>query len=469
MLRPVSTGPESFRISLLREFDRRICQFRRRGQTGRRPRSQRPNIPLNSFRLHDIMPQTSPSPLSPGKPNPMNTHAPQRFNPMVADIATPLIPLAQSWLESYSGDRGPAIDLSQAVPGYPPHPDVLSELADAAGSTASAGYGLIEGEPALRTAYAKHLGETYATDVNPNEVQITSGCNQAFFATMMALAGPGDKVLMSNPCYFNHESTLAMLGVGIETFDCDASEGFVPSLAALEQALAKPGNERIRAVALVSPNNPTGAVYPAERLDAIADLCSKRGIWLVLDETYRDFLDVDFGAPHGLFARANWQQTFIQLYSFSKSFCIPGHRVGAVTAGKEAIEQIAKVMDNLQICAPRAPQIALARTLAPLAGWRASNTGEITARAAEFSKSIDHAVGWDIAALGAYFAYVRHPFEGRAARDVAEPLAREYGLLGLPGEFFGRGQERFLRLAFANVDVSTIQRIPERLNAMANT
>lgn len=399
----------------------------------------------------------------------MNTHAAQRFNPMVADIATPLIPLAQSWLESYAGDRGPAIDLSQAVPGYPPHPDVLSQLADAAGSAESAGYGLIEGEPSLRTAYAKHLCETYEADIKPGEVQITSGCNQAFFATMMALAGPGDKVLMSNPCYFNHESTLAMLGVGVETFDCKAAEGFVPSLAALEQALARPGNERIRAVALVSPNNPTGAVYPSQRLDAIADLCSDRGIWLVLDETYRDFLAVDFGAPHRLFSRPARQNTFIQLYSFSKSFCIPGHRVGAVTAGQDVIGQVAKVMDNLQICAPRAPQIALARTLAPLAGWRASNTSEITARAAEFSNSIGRAAGWEIAAIGAYFAYVRHPFKGRAAREVAEPLARTHGLLGLPGEFFGPGQEGFMRLAFANVDIPTIHRIPDRLNAMANT
>lgn len=425
-------------------------------------------LPLKSCRLHDIIPHATLSLPSPGNLNSMNTHAPQRFNPMVAEIATPLIPLAQSWLESYVGDRGPEIDLSQAVPGYPPHPDVLAQLAEAAGSAKSAGYGLIEGEPTLRAAYAEHLSATYGTDIKPGEVQITSGCNQAFFATMMALAGPGDKVLMSNPCYFNHESTLAMLGVGVETFDCNAKEGFVPSLTALEQALSRSGNERIRAVALVSPNNPTGAVYPSQRLDAIADLCFDRGIWLVLDETYRDFLAVDHGAPHGLFARRDWQQTYIQLYSFSKSFCIPGHRVGAVTAGPGVIEQIAKVMDNLQICAPRPPQIALARTLGPLAGWRASNSDEITARAAEFSKTIDQATGWDIAAIGAYFAYVRHPFTGRPSRAVAEPLATTYGLLGLPGEFFGPGQESFLRLAFANVDIPTIHQIPERLNAMAN-
>ncbi len=72
--------------------------------------------------------------------------------------------------------------------------------------------------------------------------------------------------------------------------------------------------------------------------------------------------------PHGLFSLAGWEETLISLYSFSKSFCIPGHRLGAITAGRTVIEQIAKIMDNLQICAPRAAQGAVAKALPLLAG-----------------------------------------------------------------------------------------------------
>ena len=390
----------------------------------------------------------------------------RRFNPLVADIAPPPIPLAQTWLGAYSGQYGPGIDLSQAVPGYPPHPDVLEALARAAGSLECAGYGAIEGEAALQTAYADHLTERYDSRIEASGIHITSGCNQAFFATMMAIAGPGDTVLMSNPCYFNHEATLSMLGIGITGFDCRAEDGFAPNPAAIEHALSSPAGERVKAIALVSPNNPTGAVYSPDLLGSIFEMCAAKGVWMILDETYRDFLDEGHGAPHDLFSHPGWRNTFIQLYSFSKSFCIPGHRVGAITAGVEAITQIAKIMDNLQICAPRAPQIALAETLPALADWRAANAREISGRASEFIEALSRAAGWDIAAIGAYFAYVRHPFAGRDSVGVAQSLARDFGVLGLPGQFFGTGQGNYLRLAFANVDVPTIRQVPDRLNAM---
>jgi len=383
------------------------------------------------------------------------------FNPLVQAIAPPPIPLAQGWLQAYGGGYGPAIDLSQAVPGYPPHAEILTQLGRAAASLDSAGYGAIEGEDALRAVYAEHLSTLYGAPIEKAAIHITSGCNQAFFTVMMALAGPGNQVLMSNPCYFNHEASLSMLGIETVFFDCHASNRFAPRLADIEAALT----DRVRAIALVSPNNPTGAVYSADLLHAIFDVCAARNIWLVLDETYRDFLGGSAGAPHGLFGLANWRNTLVQLYSFSKSFCIPGHRVGAIAAGPDVVTQVSKIMDNLQICAPRAPQQALARCLPHLADWRAANAREIAERASEFSAALAEAPGWEIAAMGAYFAYVKHPFPDRDAVQVAQALAREFGVLGLPGSFFGAGQEGFLRLAFANVDIPTIRQIPARLNA----
>ena len=90
----------------------------------------------------------------------------------------------------------------------------------------------------------------------------------------------------------------------------------------------------MRAVVLISPNNPTGAVYPPEIVRAIFQVCRERGVALVLDETYRDFLSDAGAKPHGLFDEPDWRDTLVELYSFSKSFCIPGHRLGAVIAGE---------------------------------------------------------------------------------------------------------------------------------------
>ena len=159
----------------------------------------------------------------------------------------------------------------------------------------------------------------------------------------------------------------------------------------------------------------------------------------------------------------DWEQTLVQLYSFSKSYCIPGHRVGAMVASAAVLVEIAKVLDCLQICAPRTPQLALPWAIDALADWRAANGREILRRADAFRAAIARTSGWEIRSIGAYFAYLAHPFPGESGSDVCEWLARERGVLCLPGSYFGPGQEKFVRAAFANVDVARIEGLPARL------
>ncbi|SMC99870.1 aminotransferase [Rhizobium sp. RU36D] len=380
------------------------------------------------------------------------------LNPNVTRLSAPPIPSVFAWGRAYDGSRGPMIDLSQAVPGYPAHPDMLRLLGQFAASPAYTGYGPIEGETVLRTAYAAHVSEIYGGEIKAGNIHITSGCNQAFAATAMAVAGPGETVLMSNPYYFNHETTFQMMGVRPRLVNCPAESGFLPDLADIAAAIT----HDVRALALVSPNNPTGAIYPEPLLEAIYDLCRERGIWLILDETYRDFLPDGMTRPHGLFARPGWQDTLVGLYSFSKSFCIPGHRLGAITAGEAVITEVAKVMDNLQICAPRSAQAAVAEALPMLADWREDNRREIGRRSDVLKATLGQGP-WQIGAVGAYFAFVRHPFDSKSSAEVAERLAKESGILTLPGAYFGKGLDGYLRFAFANCDSETIALLGERL------
>lgn len=382
-----------------------------------------------------------------------------RLNSLVTHLSPPPIPAVQAWGKSYNGGHGPLIDLSQAVPGYPPHANMLAWLGEAASSLAYTNYGPIEGELVLREAYATHLSEIYDAKIVARNIHITSGCNQAFVCAAMAIAASGDTVLMTDPFYFNHETTLSMLGIKTRTIVCDSADGFVPAVEAVALAITPD----VRALALVTPNNPTGAIYPPERLQAIFELCREKGIWLILDETYRDFLPEEYGAPHDLFTKENWQDNLIQLYSFSKSFCIPGHRLGALTAGETVVEEVAKIMDNLQICPPRAAQGAVARALPALAEWRAGNRLEIEVRAKALREVMTGLNGWKLEAVGAYFAFIRHPFAGRTSTDVAEQLAKRAGILAIPGEYFGAGQTSFLRFAFANADAATIKQLRGRL------
>lgn len=374
------------------------------------------------------------------------------------ELAVPPIPEVQQWAAGYNGARGPLIDLSQAVPGYPPPRELLDGLGEQASSPQMMGYGRIEGEEKLRRAYAAHVSQFYGAPVAAGQTHITSGCNQAFIASAIAVAGAGDTVLMTNPRYFNHDTTLSMLGIKTAYVDCDPANGFLPDIDAVREAV-----KSAKAFALVSPNNPTGSIYPSALLSEIFEVCQQAGTWLILDETYRDFMPASH--RHNLLRQKNWVDGLIQLYSFSKSFCIPGQRLGAIIAGAPVIAGIAKVMDNIQICAPRSAQSALADAIEPLADWREQNLMEIERRGAAMRHAFSLVPEWEIVSMGAYFAYMRHPFEGRSSVDVARDLAERCGISCLPGTYFGDRQEAFLRMAFANVDVATIEIAADRLKA----
>lgn len=388
---------------------------------------------------------------------------PAALNPDLLDTGTPPIPQAQGWARAYDGRSGPLVDLSQAVPGSPPPVELLERLAEAARSPDATRYGPITGDMVLREAYAAEISRVYGAGFKPTEVAITSGCNQAFVMTMMAVAKAGQSVLLPAPWYFNHEMTLRMLGIEARPLPCDPAAGFVPDVATAE-ALIDAGT---RAIVLVTPNNPTGAIYPPATIAAFAELCARRGLWLVLDETYRDFLPAGAAAPHEVFAATNWQDSVIGLYSFSKAYAVPGWRLGAITAGEAVMAEIAKVLDCVQISPVRAGQAAITWGIDGIRAWREANRAEINARAALFREAMAPHNGWQVLAAGAYFAYVAHPFAGIPAADVVRSLVQERGVLALPGPYFGPGQEQHLRIAIANVAADRIGELSDRLRGFS--
>jgi aspartate/methionine/tyrosine aminotransferase len=391
--------------------------------------------------------------------------SPFAINPLVAGVGAPPIPEARGWIERYDGRFGPAIDLSQAVPGHPPHPDLLRRMAEMAGSAAGARYGAIEGDDDLRGAYAADVARLYGARIEAADVAITAGCNLAFVVAMMLIARAGDAVLLPTPWYFNHQMSLDMLGIEPRSLPCRAVNGFVPQVEDAEALL----DPQVRAIVLVTPNNPTGAVYPPEVIGRFADLCSEKGIHLVLDETYRDFLPPDVSIPHIVLKGDRWRDSVIQLYSFSKAYAIPGHRCGAILADARLTRQVEKILDCLQICPPRTAQPALAEGIEGLRPWREENRAEINRRIDAFRAAIAQLPGWSIDSIGAYFAYLRHPFPGEPSRRVAERLAAERGVLCLPGSFFGPDQDGHLRVAFANVGTEVIAQLPERILGWGST
>jgi aspartate/methionine/tyrosine aminotransferase len=373
---------------------------------------------------------------------------------------------ARRWLAgvAHAADR-PLLNVSQAAPVDPPPAPLREAMADIVLNDADAHlYGPVLGLPALRAEVAAQWSVSYGGTVTADQVAITSGCNQAFAAAIATLCTDGDEVIIPVPYYFNHRMWLDMSGV--KTVPLLTTSGMIPQAA----DAAKLITAKTRAIALVSPNNPCGVEYPAETLHAIRDLARAHGIALIVDETYRDF-DSRSGAPHDLFADATWDDTLIQLYSFSKAYRLTGHRVGAVVASPARLAEIEKFLDTVTICPNQLGQRAALWGMQNLGEWLAGERLEILDRRAAIEENFHLLAvkGWELLGCGAYFAYVKHPFAMSSA-DLAPLLVKEAGVLLLPGTMFMPddvpGGDRQLRIAFANIDRAGVETLFNRLSLL---
>jgi aspartate/methionine/tyrosine aminotransferase len=387
---------------------------------------------------------------------------PTPLNPAMAATEMPPVMEARRWLTgvTFPPDR-PLINVSQAAPVDIPTLGLRQALADAALNNPDAHlYGPVLGLPALRAEIAQQWSQAYGGTIVPTQVAITQGCNQAFCAVLSTLAGAGDEVILPTPWYFNHKMWLDMQGVAAIPLATGA--GLLPD-AATAATLITP---RTRAIVLVSPNNPGGVEYPAETLTAFRDLARAHGLALIVDETYRDF-DSRSGRPHDLFTDPDWPDTFIHLYSFSKTYRLTGHRVGAVVASEPRLAQIEKFLDTVAICPSQLGQIAALWGMQNLTRWVAGERAEILTRRAAMTAGFAALPDWTLLGCGAYFAYVEHPYP-MPSDALCKRLVTDASLLMLPGTMFmpaGQGANQ-IRIAFANVDARGIAEVFRRLKSL---
>ena len=360
----------------------------------------------------------------------------------------------------------PLIDVSQAAPTEPPPEKMLEFMAnkilcDNAVNT----YGPVLGLDELRESLASKWSRQYQGKVSKENVAVTSGCNQAFCASISSFTSENDEVIIPTPWYFNHHMWLQMAGVKSIPLDTDANMN--PIIEKAEALIT----DRTRAIVLVSPNNPSGAIYSNQLLQKFFDLCKSNQIRLIIDETYKDF-HPNASQPHTLLENNNWDHVLTILYSFSKTYRMTGHRIGALLTSKENLIEIEKALDTFTVCPPQLGQYAANWGLNNLEAWAAERRTEILQRAKHFSEKFQplSAAGWSLRGCGAYFAFVEHPFEDES--NILAPLIlRDQGILLMPGTMFYPKHNpvgsRSFRIAFANIDKNKITTLLERLKDLS--
>ncbi|MCY4304091.1 MAG: aminotransferase [Aestuariivita sp.] len=379
---------------------------------------------------------------------------------------SPPVMEARRWLEDITfPNNQPLINVSQAAPIDPP-PRILREAITeiALNSRTAHHYGPVLGLPELREELANKWSTDYNGVISSENVAITSGCNQAFCAAITTLANNGDNVILPSPWYFNHIMWLQMQGIKI--IEQETNDKLLPNPDETETLI----DDNTKAIVITTPNNPAGVEYPKDLISRLYEIAKSHEIALIIDETYRDFLSHN-DAPHNLFENADWPDTLIHLYSFSKAYRLTGHRIGAIFCSTKLLSEAEKFLDTMSICPNQIGQQAALWGLRHLQPWLKNECSEILNRRVAIQSAFAELddPGWKLLGSGAYFAYARHPFNLKSD-ELARRIVRKAGILLLPGTMFRSesNPQRFeeLRIAFANLDCRGISELFKRLNIL---
>ncbi len=375
----------------------------------------------------------------------------------IREIQSPPISEVKSWLAGRTfPEEKPLIDLCQAVPSYPPPTELIAALKSALDDPATYRYSPDEGLPEVRQELCLWYQRHYGNAPEAGQVCLTIGASQAFWLAMTTLCQPGDEVIVQLPAYFDHPMGLRSLGIKPVFAPFNPATGGQPD----PEIIAELITAKTRAILLVTPSNPTGAVLTPQRITAFFELAQLHGIALILDETYNSFIGAP---PHDLFGRSDWPEHFIHIASFGKTFALTGLRCGALIADGGFIQNGLKIHDSMVVCQPRPTQLALAFGCRQLDSWITDNCQTMQRRHDRFKAEFTAAdSNFELTASGSFFAWIKHPWSDLSGRQAAKRLVDEAHLICLPGEAFGPGLESYLRLSFGNIDDDQIPAAVQR-------
>ena len=378
-------------------------------------------------------------------------------------IQAPIVQVIGDMIRQVPG----TISLGQGVVHYGPPPAAVEVARDAMSNPDTHAYQDGAGTRALIGAIEDKLLRDNGIDVRRgSRVMVTAGGNMAFVHAVLAITEPGDEVILPVPFYFNHEMAIQMAGCTAVRVPTD--DRYQLDLDAIRRAMTP----RTRAIVTVTPNNPTGAVYPEESLRAVNRLCGESGVYHISDEVYEYFT---YGSARhvssGCFADA--ERHTISLFSLSKAYGFAGWRIGYMVYPEALDDAIMKVQDTVLVCPPVISQVAAVAAmevgpaytkqfLPPLAEVRDIVFAEL--RSLEplcIVPPVD----------GAFYCFMRVNADVDPLQ-TAERLIRQHRVAVVPGGAFGMTDGCYFRIAYGALQKETVAegigRLVDGLRAILN-
>jgi aspartate/methionine/tyrosine aminotransferase len=374
----------------------------------------------------------------------------------MTDVQPPIIPIVGELIRRHPG----TISLGQGVVSYGPPAAALTVLGSFPRTPDDHRYGPVEGSPELVDVIGRKLeAENGMATGRDRRIVVTAGGNMAFVNAVLAVTDPGDEVILQAPFYFNHDMAIVMAGCRTVAVPTDSQYQLRPD--AIRAALTP----RTRAVVTISPNNPSGAVYPESALREVNALCAEHGLYHVHDEAYEYFTydGVRHFSPGSIAGSAPHTMS---LYSLSKTYGMASWRIWYMVIPEHLFEAVNKIQDTNLICPPVVSQVV---ACAALRGGSAYCLERVRDLAAVRPLVLDALAGVsDVCTVprpdGAFYCLVRVHTE-MDPLALVERLIADHRVAAVPGTAFGLADGCYLRVSYGALDKDTVSEGISRLVA----
>lgn len=370
-----------------------------------------------------------------------------RLGGRIQAVQPPIIPIVGSLIRANPG----TISLGQGVVFYGPPPQAFSKLEACFRDAENHHYGAVHGTESLRAIISNKLNDENKINVaHGSKLVVTAGSNMGFYNAILAIADPGDEIILQIPYYFNHEMAITLVGCKPVFMETDAD--YRVSVDAITSLITS----KTKAIVTISPNNPTGAVYSRSILQQINRLCRENGIYHISDEAYEHFVydDSRHFSPGALPDAADYT---ISLFSLSKAYGLAGWRIGYMVIPEDLFDAIRKIQDTILICPPVVSQYAALGAMENSDGYRTDKI-KIIDRVRRFVVDELRQLGTLIdppRAEGAFYILLRvHTDKNDMA--LLRELITQYRVAAVPGTAFGITDGCYFRIAYGSLQMDTV-------------
>jgi len=314
----------------------------------------------------------------------------------------------------------------------------------------------------LREEIAKYASKKYNLEYDPkDEIIVTVGGSEGIDLALRALVGPGDEVLVQQPCFVSYKPCVEFCGATPVIIETKEENQFKLTAKGIEEKITS----HTKLLIMSFPNNPTGAIMTKEELEPIAEVIKKHDLLVISDEIYSE---LTYGCSHTSIASLpEMRDRTIVINGFSKAFAMTGWRMGYTCAHRDITGAMFKIHQYAIMCSPTTSQYAAIEALRSCDDEVEMMNREYNNRRRLIIDGLRNAGLKCFEPLGAFYAFPSIKETGLSSEDFCEKLLMEEKLAVVPGNAFGNCGEGFVRMSYA-YSVDTINSALERINRFMN-